>query len=125
MDGTRHSDRNIRMACIKMLPIILVETEVREQASELIQQETDSEIRTFLAELMIDESLEGTEEEKNRFLAPAPKVERDEGSLSEMPEMPPAAPPEEEKKKPEKPAQPSQDELYYGEDFDEGTDDLI
>jgi hypothetical protein len=39
--------------------------------------------------------------------------------------MPPAAPPEEEKKKPEKPAQPSQDELYYGEDFDEGTDDLI
>ena len=126
MDGTRHSDRNIRMACIKMLPVILVETEVREQASELIQQETDPEIRTFLAELMIDESLEGTEDEKNRFLAPAPKVERDEGSLSDMPEMPPVVPPEEEKKKkPEKPAQPSQDELYYGEDFDEGTDDLI
>jgi hypothetical protein len=52
-------------------------------------------------------------------------VERDEGSLSEIPEMPPVVPPEEEKKKPEKPAQPSQDELYYGEDFDEETDDLI
>ena len=28
-DGTRHSDRNIRLSCIKMLPVIMVDAEVR------------------------------------------------------------------------------------------------
>jgi hypothetical protein len=104
----------------------MVDAEVRIQASELLHQETDPEIRALLEELMIDESLEGTESEKNAFLAPAEKVERDEGSLA-MPPKPVIEPP-----KPKDTSRildpvrrPSQDDIFYGDDFDDGTDDLI
>ena len=128
-DGTRHSDRKIRMSCIKMLPVIMVDAEVRVQATELLIQETDVEIRSLLEELMIDESLEGTESEKNAFLAPAEKVERDEGSLATPP--PPVLDLEENPKpkdssRAQNPVRrPSQDEIFYGDDFDEGTDGLV
>ena len=127
-DGTRHSDRNIRLSCIKMLPVIMVDAEVRIMASELLHQETDVEIKALLQELMIDESLEGTEAEKNAFLAPAEKAERDEGSLSTPP--PNATPPPEKKavdstKNPDPVRRPTQDEIYYGDDFDEGQDDFV
>ena len=127
-DGTRHSDRNIRLSCIKMLPVIMVDAEVRIMASELLHQETDAEIKALLQELMIDESLEGTEAEKNAFLAPAEKAERDEGSLSTPP--PNAIPPPEKKvvdstKTPDPVRRPTQDEIYYGDDFDEGQDDFV
>ena len=126
--GTRHSDRNIRLSCIKMLPVIMVDAEVRIMASELLHQETDAEIKALLQELMIDESLEGTEAEKNAFLAPAEKAERDEGSLSTPP--PNATPPPEKKavdstKNPDPVRRPTQDEIYYGDDFDEGQDDFV
>ena len=127
-DGTRHSDRNIRLSCIKMLPVIMVDAEVRIMASELLHQETDAEIKALLQELMIDESLEGTEAEKNAFLAPAEKVERDEGSLSTP--RPNSTPPPEKKvvdstKTPDPVRRPTQDEIYYGDDFDEGQDDFV
>ena len=127
-DGTRHSDRNIRLSCIKMLPVIMVDAEVRIMASELLHQETDAEIKALLQELMIDESLEGTEAEKNAFLAPAEKAERDEGSLSTPP--PNTTPPPEKKvvdstKTPDPVRRPTQDEIYYGDDFDEGQDDFV
>ena len=126
-DGTRHSDRNIRLSCIKMLPVIMVDAEVRIMASELLHQETDAEIKALLQELMIDESLEGTEAEKNAFLAPAEKVERDEGSLSTPP--PNSTPPEKKvvdsTKTPDPVRRPTQDEIYYGDDFDEGQDDFV
>ena len=127
-EGTRHSDRNIRLSCIKMLPVIMVDAEVRIMASELLHQETDAEIKALLQELMIDESLEGTEAEKNAFLAPAEKVERDEGSLSTPP--PNSTPPPEKKvvdstKNPDPVRRPTQDEIYYGDDFDEGQDDFV
>jgi len=127
LDGTRHSDRAIRISCIKTLPIILVEAEVRIQAADLMLQETDKEIRALLQELMTDESLEGTEEQKNRFLAPAPKVEVDEGSLSELSPPPPQPDPIDQTNAAKKPdlRQPSQDELYYGDDFDDEMDDLV
>ncbi|MEE2758987.1 MAG: hypothetical protein VYA86_03290 [Candidatus Thermoplasmatota archaeon] len=128
-DGTRHADRNIRLSCVKTLPIIMVDAEVRIMASELLHQETDPEIKLLLQELMIDESLEGTEAEKNAFLAPAEKADRDEGSLAIPPKI----------KKPEESPEgqdsqainqnpsprPTQDEIYYGDDFDEGLDGLI
>tara|TARA_B100000609_G_C17219869_1_gene439273 strand:- start:2507 stop:3778 length:1272 start_codon:yes stop_codon:yes gene_type:complete len=128
-DGTRHSDRNIRLSCIKMLPIIMVDAEVRIMASELLHQETDAEIKDLLEELMIDESLEGTEAEKNAFLAPAEKAERDEGSLSTPPPVAIQPPPEKKvvdsAKTPDPVRRPSQDEIYYGDDFDEGQDDFV
>ena len=128
-DGTRHSDRNIRMSCIKMLPIIMVDAESRILATELLQQETDSEIQKLLEEMMIDDSLEGTEAERNAYLAPAEKVERDEGSLATPP---PVMMPPEKETKPKSPSKlpdpirrPSQDEIFYGDDFDDETDDFL
>ena len=128
-DGTRHSDRNIRLSCIKMLPIIMVDAEVRIQATELLEQETDSEIRNLLEELMIDESLEGTEAEKNAYLAPAEKADVDEGSLA-IP--PPVSPQIVKQDEPSDSTQvsdpirrPTQDEIFYGEDFDDGDDGLL
>jgi len=128
-DGTRHSDRNIRLSCIKMLPVIMVDAEVRIQATELLEQETDSEIRSLLEELMIDESLEGTEDEKNAFLAPAEKVEMDEGSLAVPPPVVQQTVKEEESNAPSQVPdpvrRPTQDEIFYGDDFDDGTDGLL
>ncbi len=128
-DGTRHSDRNIRLSCIKMLPIIMVDAEARIQATELLEQETDPEIRILLQELMIDDSLEGTEAEKNAYLAPAEKVEVEEGSLA----VPPTFmqqdekkdEPEDTSKTPDPIRRPTQDEIFYGDDFDDGNDDLV
>jgi hypothetical protein len=128
-DGTRHSDRNIRISCIKMLPIIMVDAEVRIQASELLEQETDTEIRTLLKELMIDDSLEGTEAEKNAYLAPAEKVEMDEDSMANPPltALEPVAKdePKAQSKGPDLVRRPSQDDIFYGDDFDDGEDDFL
>jgi hypothetical protein len=128
-DGTRHSDRNIRISCIKMLPIIMVDAEVRIQASELLEQETDTEIRTLLKELMIDDSLEGTEAEKNAYLAPAEKVEMDEDSMANPPltALEPVAKdePKAQSKVPDLVRRPSQDDIFYGDDFDDGEDDFL
>jgi hypothetical protein len=128
MNGIRHDDRNIRLTCIKMLPVIMVESEARTIATELIDNEADSEIRILLEELMIDESLEGTEDQKNAFLAPAEKVDFDEGSLSTPPlsaiESAQKLQVEAEKNPQKNPKQdtirrPTQDEIYYGDDFDD------
>ena len=127
-DGSRHTDRNIRLSCVKMLPVIMVDAEVRIMASELLHQETDLEIKALLEELMIDESLEGTEAEKNAFLAPAEKVERDEGSLAIPPvekQNSPDKKVEDTTKSPDPVRRPTQDEMFYGDDFDDGTDDFV
>ena len=107
----------------------MVDSEVRVQATELLEQETDLQIRTMLKELMIDESLEGTEAEKNAFLAPAEKVEIEEDSFvippRPMPEDEKKGEPKDSSKTPNPVPRPSQDEIFYGDDFDEGTDDLV
>ena len=107
----------------------MVDAEVRIQATELLEQETDSEIRSLLEELMIDESLEGTEDEKNAFLAPAEKVEMDEGSLAVPPPVVQQTVKEEESNTPSQVPdpvrRPTQDEIFYGDDFADGTDGLL
>ena len=88
IDAARHRDRNIRLSCIKMLPIILGDQIRRETADELLRQETDPELRELLTDLARDPSLEGTEDEKNRFLAPAPKVDVDPADMFAVPTLP-------------------------------------
>ena len=80
LDGCRHNDSRIRMSCVKMLPIILGEVERRQTAFELLMDETDSSIRNRLENMSKDLAIEGTETERNRFLAPLPKVEMEEGT---------------------------------------------
>ncbi len=78
LDGCRHNDARIRMSCVKMIPIILGEVERRQTALELLMDETDSSIRDHLENMAKDLAIEGTESERNRFLAPLPKVEVEE-----------------------------------------------
>ena len=114
-----------------MLPIVLVDAELRAIASELSVQETDDEIKKLLSEMMIDESLEGTEDEKNAFLAPAEKGEVDEGTMatpSDSALESASRMKTSESKKTSAPTRdlerrPTQDELYYGTDDDDDDDD--
>ena len=73
-DGARDRDPELRKACINQLSIILTGDKLREVATELLRQETRPELRTRLERLSRDVDWEGTEEEKNRALAPLDKV---------------------------------------------------
>ncbi len=78
LDGARHKDPRIRLNCVKMLPIIMSGNNLRQTALDLISDETDNNIIIQLNKMAVDISMEGTEDEKNRFLAPLPKTEDDE-----------------------------------------------
>ena len=75
IDGARSRDYNLRKACIEHLPIIMSGGALRDAASELLKQETRPELRKKLNAFSIDLEIEGTEEEKNRFLAPLERVD--------------------------------------------------
>ena len=80
MNGARHSNAVVRRSCIEMLPMLLVEDKLRIVATELLQSETDPELKKMLTEMTYDASIEGTEDEKNAFLSPAlpvPALERE------------------------------------------------
>ena len=85
-DGARDRDPVLRKACIEQLSIILTGDKLREVAAELLRQETRPELRTKLERLSRDVDWEGTEDEKNRALAPLDKVpeEFSEMQLSEI-----------------------------------------
>ena len=78
LDGAKHKDPRIRLNCVKMLPIIMSGNNLRQTALDLISDETNDEIIKHLNKMALDISMEGTEDEKNRFLAPLPKIETDE-----------------------------------------------
>ncbi|MEE2625228.1 MAG: hypothetical protein VYD50_03110, partial [Candidatus Thermoplasmatota archaeon] len=72
--GAGDDDIEMRRACIGQLVIILTGQELREAASELLRTESDPGLRKRLAALSADPDFEGTEEEKNKALAPLDKV---------------------------------------------------
>ena len=72
--GARSRDLNLRTACVEQLSIILTGDRLRESAAELLRQETNPKLRKRLTALSIDLELDGSESEKNRFLAPGEKV---------------------------------------------------
>ena len=76
-------DLNIRRACIEMLPKLYSEEVLRGIATDLLKSETDSKLREELKEMTIDESLEGSESQKNKFLAPAPTVPKLDREVAE------------------------------------------
>ena len=85
-DGARDRDPVLRKACIEQLSIILTGDKLREVASELLRQETRPDLRTKLERLSRDVDWEGTEDEKNRALAPLDKVP-EEFSEMQLPEI--------------------------------------
>ena len=68
----------MRKACIGLLSIILSGTELRETAKELLRQETRPDLRKRLLSLSVDLEMDGTEDQKNSFLAPLENVQDDE-----------------------------------------------
>jgi hypothetical protein len=72
--GAGDEDVEMRKACIGQLVIILTGQDLREAAVELLRAESDPDLRKQLTALSVDPDLEGTEEEKNKSLAPLDKV---------------------------------------------------
>lgn len=80
LSGTRSKDLQVRMACINLLPRLLSEDVLRVTAEELLRTETDSQLIKSLKEMVFDAEIEGTEAQKNRFLAdalPVPQLDRE------------------------------------------------
>ncbi len=80
-DGARDRDKALRKACIDQLSIILSGEKLREEAAELLRQETQPDLRKRLERLARDVDWEGTEAEKNRALAPLDKVQGEEQEI--------------------------------------------
>ena len=84
IDGARDRDYELRKACIGLLSIILSGTELRETAKELLRQETRMDLRKRLESLSTDLEMEGTEEQKNTFLAPLEYVPDEDESAPDL-----------------------------------------
>jgi hypothetical protein len=70
----------VRTACINLLPRLLSEDVLRVTAEELLRTETDSGLIKSLKEMVFDAEIEGTEAQKNLFLAaaiPVPQLDRE------------------------------------------------
>ena len=83
MAGTRSKDVAVRAACIDLLPRLLGEEILRVTATELLKVETEKSIMDNLKKMIFDASIEGTEAQKNAFLAPAPAVPKLEREIAE------------------------------------------
>ncbi len=80
LSGTRSKDLQVRTACINLLPRLLSEDVLRVTAEELLRSETDSQLIKSLKEMVFDAEIEGTEAQKNRYLAaalPIPQLDRE------------------------------------------------
>jgi len=73
--GSKHSDLEIRRNCIKMLPRLMSEEELRDLSFELLNHEKNPKLKEILIEYSKDDQLEGDEKQKNKYLAPAEPID--------------------------------------------------
>ena len=87
--GAADDNLEMRRACIGQMTIILSGQELREAAGDLLKNEKDPGLKKRLKSLAADLDFEGTEEEKNRKLAPVDYVppEGEEESIERPPSM--------------------------------------
>ncbi len=78
LKGAADKDLEMRRACIGQISIILSGQELREAAGDLLKKEKDPSLRKRLQSLASDPDFEGSEEEKNRKLAPAEYVPKED-----------------------------------------------
>ena len=83
LKGASSKDVEVRRACIEMLPILYGEDVLRGIAIDLLKTETDAKLIKSLTQYATDDSLEGSEAQKNRFLAPAPAVPKLDREVAE------------------------------------------
>ena len=81
--GCSHKNVSVRMACVKILPRLMGDDILRNHCNALLREETDERIRSELKEMAFDAQIEGTEAQKNAFLAPAPKVPEIDREIAE------------------------------------------
>ena len=88
LKGASDDDLEMRKACVSQISIILSGQELREAAGELLKNEKDPGLKKRLQSLALDPDFEGSEEEKNRKLAPADYVPKDDEDMA-LPGLPP------------------------------------
>ena len=81
--GCTHKNQTVRMACVKILPRLMGDEILRNHCNALLREEKDEKIRKELQEMAFDAQIEGTEAQKNSFLAPAPKVPKIDVEIAE------------------------------------------
>ena len=81
--GCTHKNPSVRMACVKILPRLMGDEILRNHCNALLRDEKDDKIRKELQEMAFDAQIEGTEAQKNSFLAPAPKVPKIDVEIAE------------------------------------------
>ena len=82
LKGASDEDLEMRKACVGQIAIILSGQELREAAGELLKKERDPGLRKRLQSLALDPDFEGSEEEKNRKLAPAEYVPKEDEDMA-------------------------------------------
>ena len=81
--GCTHKNPSVRMACVKILPRLMGDEILRNHCNALLREEKDEKIRKELQGMAFDAQIEGTEAQKNSFLAPAPKVPKIDVEIAE------------------------------------------
>ena len=81
--GCNHKNTSVRLACVKILPRLMGDEVLRNHCNALLREEKDPKIRKELQEMAFDAQIEGTEAQKNAFLAPAPKVPKIDVEIAE------------------------------------------
>ena len=74
INGCSNVNVSVRLACINILPRLMSDEVLRDQASELLRDEKNPKVIKELNSLLDDVQWSGTELQKNAFLAPAPGV---------------------------------------------------
>lgn len=81
--GCAHKNVSVRLACVKILPRLMGDDILRNHCNALLREETDERIISELKQMSFDAQIEGTEAQKNAFLAPSPKVPQIDREIAE------------------------------------------
>ena len=81
--GCVHKSPSVRLACVKILPRLMGDEILRNHCNALLREEKDEKIRKELEDMAFDAQIEGTEDQKNAFLAPAPNVPKIDVEIAE------------------------------------------
>lgn len=81
--GCMHRHTSVRMACVKILPRLMGDEILRNHCNALLREEKDPKIIEELKQMAFDAQMEGTEAQKNAFLAPAPAVPQLDREIAE------------------------------------------
>jgi hypothetical protein len=81
--GCSHKNPNVRLACVKILPRLMGDEILRNHCESLMRDEKDPRVLAELEKLTFDAQMEGTEAQKNAYLAPAPSVPQIDREVAE------------------------------------------